>query len=120
MSLAWMPPRYGSFMANTSPGLISSGSSSSSRLMRLHRRLAPCIRLVAALWATNRPARSSSAAAASAPSWIHALCDERTTTMLASSTATASAPRTTSAVIVSSTDVALTCAPISVTPSSSI
>ncbi len=63
------------------------------------------MRLVAVDWATSCPPASSKAPAASAPSWIQVLWEERTTTMLASSTATAKALRITSAVMVSSTRV---------------
>ena len=64
------------------------------------RRLALCMTLVAADWATSWPRASSRAPAASAPSWMLMLWAERTTTMLASSTATARALRITSAVMV--------------------
>ena len=58
MSLAWMPPRYGSLSAKTSPGRIAS---TASRLeQRRQRRSAgwrACMRLVAVDWATSCPSR---------------------------------------------------------------
>ncbi len=65
---------------------------------RLQRRLELCIRLVDVDCATSWPAGSSSAAQASAPSWMNVECDDRTTTRLASSTATSRPLRITSAV----------------------
>src|SRR5579872_5352763 len=82
---------------------MPSGGWSARRAGRQQRRLAACMRLVDVDWATSCPVRSRRAPAASAPSWIHVLCELRTTTMLASSTATSRALRMTSAVIVSST-----------------
>ena len=60
------------------------------------------MRLVAVDCATSWPPASSSAAHASAPSWMNVLCDDRTTTMLASSTATIRPLRMISAVMASS------------------
>ena len=60
------------------------------------------MRLVAVDSATSWHSASRMAAQASAPSWMKVLCAERTTTMLASSAATSSAPRMTSEVIWSS------------------
>ncbi len=56
------------------------------------------MRLVAVDCAISWPRVSSSAAQASAPSWMKVECAERTTTRLASSTATRSPLRITSAV----------------------
>ena len=67
------------------------------------RRLAACMRLVAVDNATSCASASRIAAHASAPSWMNVLWAARTTTMLASSAATSSAPRITSAVMTSST-----------------
>ena len=113
MSLAWMPPRYGSFSAKTSPCCIESSGLSSSNDGNELRRLAPCMRLVAVDCATSWPAASRIAAHASAPSWMKVLCEDRTTTTLASSAATSRPLRMISPVMASSTAVAfgmrLTC-----------
>jgi hypothetical protein len=63
------------------------------------------MRLVAVDCATSWPAASRIAAHASAPSWMKVLCDERTTTTLASSAATSRPLRMISPVMASSTAV---------------
>src|SRR5436190_1703789 len=102
-SFAWMPPRYGSFIAYTSPVCIVASGMSSSSDGSEHRKLAACMRLVAVDNATSCACSSRTAAHASAPSWMNVLCAACTTITLASSAATSNAPLITSVVISSST-----------------